>query len=789
MFTRIYALSFALIVCLSSSLAASAISGRIVDNETGESLPFVTVQVLGTGKATSANADGQFRMITEPGPQILKFSHIGYYSVWDTLSVQDSLPGLEIRMIKTLVVVPGDVVYVRQYDPAQRIIIEAIRRKQEILNRLKSYNYDSYTKMVVRDNSKPDTSKIMMITETQAQSFWEHPDKYKEIITARKQSANLDATENLVSIGEMLNFNKNRLELGRYSVVSPVAEDALDFYNYYLYDSTYVDNRKVYKLEAEPKNQADPLVAGYLFIADSTFDVVDVDFGFNEGVRMSFVKNLHYRQRVAQFENQYWMPIEIRFTADVEISFPGIPDKMGFEVVASIYNYSFETKHDKEVFDEYVFEVAEEADKVDSNRWLLGQTIPLTSEEQHGYSYLDSVEQAPKPVTDYAAKAGVGALYMVTVGEYDIFRFNRVEGPFVGLGSNFGSYGRGLQLQVKSGYAFSPKLFEYRYGLRYQFPGDLKFALKGDVHRLVRQQWNVTQFIYNSTTEALFFKEDPVDYYYERGGVVGLDMMPIRHIQFEANLEAVKQYSLRNATDYSIFNREESYTENAQIHDGNLRAFSASLEFDSRRLWRNKGNDQKESTTQYTTIRVGSEYSSPDLLNSDFDYRKLYARIFRRQRTLGIGITSFTLFGGLSEGQLPRQKWYQFADYSGLLVGEDVTFTNLGTNRFVGDRVGYIFLRHDFDQYLFKKTGIPLLRSVPWTFEIYGGAFWTDFRGGDVTIGESRYKIAPKTYGEIGFALGNLTPFLSVFNLAAYFNWQISDYDVGKFTFGIGLKY
>ena len=318
----------------SNGALAAAISGQIFDRETGEALPFATVQVIGTGKSTSANNDGRYRIVCNAGQQILKVSHIGYYSTIDTVEVTDKGAVRDIRLLKSIIVGQTQVVYDRQYDRAQEIIIEAIARKKEILERLGDYRYNSYTKMVIRDLGKEDSTKIMVITETQAQSFWERPDKYKEIIIARKQSANLAAADNLVSIGELLNFNKNRLDIGSYSVVSPVADDALGYYNYYLLDSTSIDNHKVYKLEAEPKNQADALVAGYVFIADSTFDVVDVDLGFNEGVRMPFVKNLHYRQRVAQFENQYWMPIELRFTADVEIKFPGVPDKIGFELVA-----------------------------------------------------------------------------------------------------------------------------------------------------------------------------------------------------------------------------------------------------------------------------------------------------------------------------------------------------------------------------------------------------------------------------------------------------------------------
>ncbi len=46
---------------------------------------------------------------------------------------------------------------------------------------------------------------------------------------------------------------------------------------------------------------------------------------------------------------------------------------------------------------------------------------------------------------------------------------------------------------------------------------------------------------------------------------------------------------------------------------------------------------------------------------------------------------------------------------------------------------------------------------------------------------------APRPYGEAGFTLGNLTPFLSPFDLAVSFTWQLSSYPTQRFRLGFGI--
>jgi hypothetical protein len=372
--------------------ASVLIQGIVYDTTSSEPIPFVTVQVPGTGKSALVNSEGHYQILLPVGHNQLKFSHIGYLSKTVDINVGESVKTCNAYLQPTVLQVPGITAYVNSYDPGQRIILEAIRRKKDILSQIHDYKFDAYTKLVVREKSKQDSSKIWLITETQLTCFWEQPNKYKETITARKQSSNLPADANMVGVGQILNFNRNRVELGRYSIVSPTAKDALDHYNYYLRDSVYLDGRLLYRLEIEPKSETDPLFVGMISIADSTYDVADVDVAFNKAVEIPFLDSLRYRQRFAQLEKEYWMPIEIVLSAQVNIKFPGIPPRLSFEHRASLYDYSFEKGTPKGTFGEYEMEVAALADKFDSTAWYARQTIPLTTEETRGYQVIDSLE-------------------------------------------------------------------------------------------------------------------------------------------------------------------------------------------------------------------------------------------------------------------------------------------------------------------------------------------------------------------------------------------------------------
>lgn len=56
------------------------VQGVVFDTLTNQPIPFVTVQVVGTGKTALVNREGHYRLLLPKGRNELKYSHVGYLS-------------------------------------------------------------------------------------------------------------------------------------------------------------------------------------------------------------------------------------------------------------------------------------------------------------------------------------------------------------------------------------------------------------------------------------------------------------------------------------------------------------------------------------------------------------------------------------------------------------------------------------------------------------------------------------------------------------------------------------
>lgn len=771
----------AMLILARAVVSGGVIKGTIYNEETGKPVPFATVRVEGTGQSMLANEAGRYRLRLSEGTYRLKFSHVAYYSEQLSVSAFDSVVVQDVYLRPSLVELPGIKVYERAYDPAQKIILEAIARKEEILAKIHAYNFEAYSKLVVCDTAKDDSSNILVITESQLTSSWEYPHKYKEIVVARRHSSNLQGAEVLTAVGELTNFNENRLDFGEFSVVSPTAKDALDYYNYYLLDTVYIDNQMVFRLEIEPKSETDPLFAGTIDIVDSTFAVVGVDLGFNEAFDIPYVVNPRYSEHYAQFEGEYWMPIEIRFFGIAKISLPGVPI-MSFDYVVALHNFTFNTTHPKGTFDEYWIEVAEDADDIDSATWNAGQLIPLTPEEIRGYQRIDSIVNAPRPLYKKLIRWSVGAAFLVTGGNYDFFHFNRVEGAYLGAGVTLDKLVPNAKLRLKSGYAFSGEYWQHNYGISHTLSKRQKLKIGVEYHDEIRRRPTIISTPEaNSTLMALTNKTDPFDYFLEKGFVFRFSTKVVSHVGFGVVYRDLNQYSVPNNTEYSLFRETKRRRPNPAIVNGKLRSVSGHFSYDSRKLYKYKGKERKFWSSSYTLLFIVAEMASPDFIDNDFDFARYRVSLYRRQRTLGLGSSSIYLYAGASDKALPPQKYFT-VDFGEGLFERETYFKTLGETNFSGSRALAVYANHDFGRVLFRKSGLPLIKDIPFTLSVHGGAFWTDFKNHPTQPGDDFVRIARKPYRELGFSLGRITPLY----LRVYFTWQLSDYNTNSFSWTIG---
>jgi hypothetical protein len=277
-----------------------------------------------------------------------------------------------------------------------------------------------------------------------------------------------------------------------------------------------------------------------------------------------------------------------------------------------------------------------------------------------------------------------------------------------------------------------------------------------------------------------------LDYYRETGITISVRTKLFDFTSLQLRYNDFDQSSVPVVSDFSVFSKTKAQRDNPVIVDGRLRALGATFAYDSRPFLKRKGRDFIFNTLTYTTITIGGELASPSFIGNDFDYWRYFLWIHRRQRTLNMGLTTFDGMLGTSSGRLPPQRYFTM-DFGNGVFFEGNGFNTLNESNFSGNRAAVLFASHDFDQLLFKKSRIPVVRDLPVTLSVHGGVFWTSFVDHDPNPGDDMIPTAATGYGELGFGIGNLTPFLAPINLSAWFTWQLSDYATKGFTFLIGV--
>jgi hypothetical protein len=723
--------------------------------------------------------------VLEPGDYLLEVRKVGYQmtAARVTLTEQDVRQEL---FLQPLAVELAAIVVTAAEDPATRIIREAIRRKRDLLARIHDYRYAAYAKLIIRDASKSldSANAVFLLTETTTSAYWEQPDRYQETILARNQSSNLDAENNLVSVGEIVNFNRERIDLEKYSVVSPTANDALDHYAYHMLDTLEVDGRRVFRLAIEPRSSASPLFAGMIDIADSTYDVLLVDVGMNEAIRFEFVEHLRYRQRMRDHGDDRWMPYEIRFSGEIHFGMPipGLPQRLTFEHVAMLRDFVFDRGEPPSSLGEFLVVVDRGADDADSAEWNALRPVPLAEVEQDAYARIDSIEQEPASALDRVLQ-GVGLAVLATTNT-DFFRFNRVESAYLGAGWTWRDISPDLVLRTSLGYSFGIDRWQYDFGASYRVHEGRRLWIGGAVHDEIVNRPTIISDGWNPTYFALIARLDPLDYYRERGGSIFARTKLVDFTDVELRYRDVRQDSVSVATDYSWGGKGRAIRPNPAIRPGRLRTLTGSLTYDSRPLFKSKGRDLRIGMLRYTRLQLEYELAAPDLISNDFDFQRLGLRITRRQRSLNLGITSIEAYGGIGWGDLPPQRYFT-VDFGKGAFFEAGGFNTLNETNYVGDRAAMLILRHNFDRLLFRK--LPLLEYVPFTLLVHGGVFWTEFATVTPDGAYGIYPTATRAFTEAGFGLANLTPFISPFNFGVYLTWQLSDHGTQRFEFRIGI--
>jgi len=591
-----HSLLFFLVFTLGSNDILGQVSGSVM-NADGTSLPYVNIFKEGTTSGTATNEEGQFSIEAMEG-DILIFRYIGFTDYKHT--VASSNEEVAVTMSESAVSIEEVVISADAEDPAYPIIRKAIAKRDYYKNQVDKYTVNTYAKGLVKMLEAPekifgqkvgdmggmiDTTGqgIVYLSESQSKVYAMAPDKLKEVMHS-----------SIVS-GSDGSFNINRLTNVQYdiyeeyfkftrTVINPLADNALAYHKYKLEGVIYEDGREINKIKVIPKSANRPVASGYIYIAEDSWNVVQLDLKLSgKSLKEPIFDTIRMRQQFLPVgDDGVWR----LFSQEMGFTAGGFGFKVGGTFSYIFSDYDVNPDLEASFFNKEEFRMEETATVTDSAFWQSVRPVPLTYEEKNDYIKKDSLRRLweSKPYMDSLDRENnkftVGSLlfghtidnsYKRRSISFDspltTYLFNVVEGSSIGTGIGYQtSDSSGVHsLSVKSNlrYGFTDKRVKADVSIQYRTNRVFQEYIGlsgGDSYKQYFNENPVMPLL--NTFDGLLYKVNNIRLYnsqyidanYQREIANGLFLF--------ANIGFERRNELSRFSDFSIFNKDKVYAEN-----------------------------------------------------------------------------------------------------------------------------------------------------------------------------------------------------------------------------------
>ncbi len=766
-FSGIVAL-LAAIVSLATAAERLSLNGTVTDSATGNPLPAAHVRIAGTARGTITSPAGEYTLQVEPGTYTIIASMIGYRPE-TTLVVVSHATVYHARLQASDIILPE--VVITTEDPAVEIIRRAIAAKRHWIGRLASYQMEAFTRQVIRR----DTA-IASVTESFTRGYWHQGDTLREVVLQRRQTANIPQSFNFASVGRIINFNDDDIRFFGYTFVGPTAPTALEYYSVHLVRTHHNRDRNIFEIALTPRTRTTPLFHGTIHIADESYALVGVDVEPNEAFQIPFVKEKHlrYKQQFAAYQDDIWLPIDIRIIADARVGIIGLTfPRFGFDQTSVITEYRVNPQLPDSIFRKARLVVDSSATRIDTSFWASNKVLPLTPEETQAYKSLDSTQSLELQFKPGGITMSIGGDIGPTseILRYADVSFNRVEGLHLGAQDEVPVLPI-VDARAGIAYAFANKSTTYLLGgTVFTSPAHmLGVGVEGYRKSAIRPEAGYYGTLVNSLT-SLLHKNDYSDYYGVEGWRSFLTVSPSRTVSGSIVFVNEMQASLPVATEYSVFYRSRSYRLNPSIAEGKMRSLLFTMRYGEPPLPLN--------VVTRNALDVSLEHSTPGFAGSSFDFTRFEAiatltlATFTRSVLFNPGFT-FRIAGGLSRGTLPLQRAFTLESASSG-IGPLGVMRGMEVKEFGGTEYFAFNVEHNFRSLPFLALGIPFLYEQSIELILHSGIArtWTRLPLPLVETGG--------WYAEAGVGVNRLFDILR-----ADCTWRLTGPTAFRFTLGMG---
>lgn len=747
------------------------LSGSIKDSE-GQPVSFASVYIKNTTKGTSANIDGFYRFAIEKGTYTIVYKAIGYKPVEKEVSIAADVVE-NITLNREAYTLSGVTINGNAEDPANEIIRQTIKKREEHLTEVNAYTANVYIKGVQKLVGAPkkifgkdiqkmldlDTSRkgILYLSESTSTFAYKRPDKIHEEMISSKTAGKNNAFSFNKASDLIINFYENILledKLSSRGFVSPISDNAFLYYRYKLLGVSIENGTAINKIEVIPRRTYDPVFRGVIYIKDDSWHLVNTDLYLTKNTGINLLDTLNISQQFIKTDHTY-MPSNINFKFSGNI--------LGFKFegyyVGVYSNYNLQPDFPKNYFKGEVLKITKAVNKKDSLFWLNNRPIPLTEEERREYLRKDSIAalKTSKPYLDSIDRANNKlGLVKLTVTGYTVnnrytqkqYRFdplyrsvfyNTVEGLALKYGVTYTKTlenNRYYNIRPEARYGFSNKTLTGSITANYYYNpvkrANINISAGSGIYDL--NNYGSMRLLGN-TINTLLFETNFSKFYKKEFANVGATRELVNGLQAALDVNYSRNTNLVNTTTFKIKDlKGETFTSNNPFTPDTetplfptYRALTltASLKYTIGQQYITRPDGKYYQPSKYPVIDLSYRKGISGLLSSDVDYDLVSLEVSQNRISSGLwGYSSFVVGTGkfLNNDKIFYPEARHFRGNKSLFSLPNLRkFQFLDFYLFSTDRE-YLeaHLEHNFSGLLTNK--IPLIRKLKLE-EIIGASY------------------------------------------------------------------
>jgi hypothetical protein len=708
---------------------AQTIKGRIIDANSNQTLPFVSLLIKNTQTGTLTDIDGKFQIDVSGKPDAqLQITYLGYQPV-TIVANSFSDPNKITIKLKPQAIALQEISVLAKENPAHRIIKRATKNR-DINNpeKMHSFTYDSYTKFFVTADIKASIDSVsttdttlqgvdkffknqhLLLIESVTKRDFLHPDKSHETVLASRVSGLKNSPFALLATQlQSFSFYDDFVTVLDEKFLNPISQGSTRKYFFLLEDTLYNGADTVFVISFRPKqNKNFNGMKGVLYINTNTYAIQNV---IAEPGRKDKTISIKIQQKYEFIEGKQWFPVQLNtdwIWNNAVASNSDSTKKANLKSVSRTYikDIVLNPQLKKKIFSEVEVEMDKHADKQDEAFWNQYRTDTLNAKERKTYHTIDSIgkennfEKKLKFLESIITnKIAIG---FIDLNLDKILKFNNYEGTRLGLGLHTNNkLSKYFTIGGYAGYGFKDKAWKYG--------GDGSVFL-----------WRKKELAFNAMYQKDLVESAGTTFFENTRSILSSEIYRDIYVSKFDHLEKYQAGFSFRALKYL---RTNIFVNHQQRYGRTLYKYTAgdgssvvrdTFKFTEIGIQLKYLYKEKFVQTMNNKLSLGSDYPviyvnvtkglNQTFFNQvgSFDYWKFDVKIDAQKTFKSIGTTRIQAVAGKIIGNLPYTMLYNMrgSNYPGFNVSAINSFETMGLNEFVTDQFAALFFNHNLGRFL-----------------------------------------------------------------------------------------